>query len=114
MKHKVMSELPMSHIDVKTELERIKERDKELNFRAQKTLDYLQRVVTIDEKKAKQLKSELEKVGGGKLKETQLDKLLDLLPTTERDVKVVLQKYNINIGADVVKKIAETIAEVAK
>lgn len=111
MKGKLISEMPMNIVEVKEELERISARDKGLNFRAQKTLDYIQPINKLSAKQAKELYTAIEKLGTNRIKEVHIHKLIDVLPTTEDDVNCVLQGYTLNLKKDDMKKIAETIKE---
>jgi len=109
MKGKVINEKPMNVAEVQESLEQIKERDNGLNFRAQKTLDYIQSNHKLSSKHAKELYDALEKLGISRLKEVHINKLIDTLPTAEDDVNCVLQGYTLNLKKDDMKKIAETI-----
>ena len=111
MKGKLIGEKPMNIVEVKEELERISARDKGLNFRAQKTLDYIQPINKLSVKQAKELCSLLEKLGINRIKEVHINKLIDVLPVTEEDVNCVLQGYTLNLKKDDMKKIAEAIKE---
>lgn len=111
MKGKLVSETPMNVVEVREELERISARDKGLNFRAQKTLDYIQPINKLSLKQAKELFSVLEKLGISRLKEVHIHKLIDVMPATEDDVNCVLQGYTLNLKKDDMKRIAETIKE---
>ena len=55
----VLNSEPTNVADVKDQLQSIKERDGELNFRAQKTLEYLEQFCRIDKKKAEELMKKL-------------------------------------------------------
>ena len=59
-KPEVISEQPISMVDLKQELAKIKERDKELGVIANKTEEYLNQFVTLDAKKLQDLKNQLE------------------------------------------------------
>lgn len=114
MKSKIINETPISAADVKKELKQIKDRDKELNFRAQKTEDYLNQQVQLDDKTIKALKEKLEKLGIPRIKEQHIAKILDLMPATDKDVTVILQGYAITITKENAKKIADVVAEFVK
>ena len=107
----IVKETPMCLSEAKTELERIKERDKELNFRAQKTIDYLDQMLKLEGKKAKELVDKLAKLEIPRLKEQHVCKLADIMPVTVEEVKAVLQGYAVTITNENLKKIADTIAE---
>jgi DNA-directed RNA polymerase subunit F len=110
MKSKIIEETPISAADVKAELKKIRERDDELNFRAQKTEDYLNQLIG-DPKKLASLAKKLVGLKIPRLKEEHIVKLTDVLPTTDKDVKVVLQGYAVTISKDGMKKIADAIKE---
>ena len=113
MKLNIIKETPLSASNVKAELERIKERDKELNYRAQKTEDYAQQIIKMEPKKAKELEEKLGSLNIPRLKEQHICKIMDILPATIEEVKAVLQGYALTITNENLKKIADTIAEFA-
>jgi DNA-directed RNA polymerase subunit F len=113
MRIKVLEEKPVTAAEVKDELKKIKKADKELNFRAQKTEDYLNQIVS-DSKKSAELAKKLEGLKIPRLREQQIAKLVDIMPTTEQDVKFVLQGYALTVTKDNMKKIAKAIEDFAK
>ena len=54
-KPEILSEAPMNIFELKQEIDKIKKRDKELNFRAERTDEYLHHVAHISPQKAKEL-----------------------------------------------------------
>lgn len=114
MKFKIISETPIGMHEVKEELGRIKTADKELGFRAQKTMDYIEQILTTSTSEAKELFSKLLKLEIPRLKESHIHKLVDILPATPKDVKTLLQSYAVTITNDNLKKIADTITEAIK
>ena len=109
----LISETAISLSDVKTILHKIQKDEKELNFRAQKTLEYLDHVVKLDNKSIKKLVEELLKLDVPRIKEMHANKLAGMLPTTEEEVKIVLQGYNLAIAKASLVKIAELIKSYA-
>ena len=103
----ILSENPMDAHQLKKELEKIKKRDKELNFRAQKTEEHLAQ--TITQKNADELFDKINKLNISRLREQQIHKIIEILPETIKDLKVVLQGYTININNDNMKKIVDVI-----
>lgn len=114
MKFKVITETAVGLHEVKEALQQIKTRDKELSFRAQKTADYLEQVVTVSAAKTKDLFQKLTKLEVPRLKESHILKLVDIMPVSQKDVKTVLQGYAVTVTNDNLKKIADTIADVTK
>ena len=105
----IVSEAPINIYQLKKELESIQKRDKELNFRANRTYDYLNQI-TID-KDASKLFDPIMKLNIPRLKEMHIHKIIDILPTTVNELKVVLQGYTITVSNDSMKKIIDTINE---
>ena len=113
-KHKILEQAPLALREVHDALEQIKERDKELNFRAQKTLEYIQQVGPVKPAAAKKLFKALQELEGARLKDVHCQKLIDLAPKTAEEVKVAMQGYSVPLSKDAFGKIAELIAEHAK
>jgi DNA-directed RNA polymerase subunit F len=111
MAQKIISQSAMNASELHAEMKRIKERDKELGFRAQKTVDYLESIGTLDAKKAKELLEKLLKLEIPRLRDMHFHKIIDLLPTSAKDVKTILQGYNVTVTQENCKKIADVVAE---
>jgi DNA-directed RNA polymerase subunit F len=105
-------EMPM--YQVKTEMARIKKRDEEGNFRVQKVEEYINTFVKISQKEGDELVEKLHKLNVPRLGDKHIYKILDIMPTTLDDVKMVLQGYNITVNNDNLKRIAAVVAEAAK
>lgn len=105
----VLSETPINSYQLKEELQKMKERDKELSFRASRTNEYLSQIFTNE--KAAQLLKKLEKLGIPRLKEVHILKIVDTMPATVKDLKVLLQGYTITINNEGMKKIVDTVNE---
>ena len=109
-KPKIINEEPMSISEVKDVLSAIKKRDKELTFRANKTEEYVSQFSTLDNKKTAELSEKIGKLNIPRLKDIHIKKIVDILPKTANDVKVVLQGYTVTVKAEHLKKIADTVA----
>ncbi|MFC1768953.1 hypothetical protein ACFLZX_04280 [Nanoarchaeota archaeon] len=105
----IVEETPLSIAEVKDELDKIKKRDKELNFRAQKAEEYLQ--VFSGSKKQLDLKKKIEGLKIPRLREPHICKIVDLMPTTANDLKAVLQGYPISVTNENIKKIVDVVKE---
>ena len=107
----IISQVPINTSELHAEMKRIKERDKELGFRAQKTIDYLESLNVLDVKKAKELMEKLLKLEVSRLRDAHFHKIIDVMPTNAKDVKVALQQYNLTVSQENCKKIADVVAE---
>jgi DNA-directed RNA polymerase subunit F len=108
----LISEVPISMGEMKKELDKIEKRDEELNFRAQKTKDYLDQFSIMSATKIKELKEKIEGLKIPRLRDQHITKIIDILPKTQEEVTVVLQGYTINVNQDNAKKIASAVVEV--
>ena len=61
----ILKEEPLTMVEMKDEIESIKKRDKELNLRTLKTLEYINQFTTLKSKEAKELYDKIEKLKGG-------------------------------------------------
>lgn len=100
--------------ELKEELKKIRKRDEELNFRAEKTEEYLNQFEVLKEKEAKELIKKLEALDIPRLKPEHMAKLVDILPMTPEEVKMVLQGYTVTVTKENMKKIADAIQEFIK
>ena len=105
----ILSETPINVYQLKDELSRVKKRDKELNFRAQKTEEHISHVIM--HKNGHDVFEKIKKMDIPRLRDQYIHKIVDLMPVTVKDLKVVLQAYNVSLSNESMKKIADTISE---
>ena len=110
MAAKIISETPITMIELKEDLKKIKDRDKELNFRAQKTEEYLKIFVGLKPEHAKDIRDKIEKLNIPRLKADHITKIIDVLPQTLEEAKLVLSAYPITVTNENLKKIAEVVS----
>jgi len=103
----ILSETPISAAQLKEKLNEIKKRDGELNFRAAKAEEHLG---SIDvNKNADALFDKISKLNISRLKEQHIYKIIDIMPTTVKDLKVVMQGYTISLNNENMKKIVDAV-----
>lgn len=114
-KPEVLEKSPMNIVEVKEALEKIRavEEGVELNFRAAKTEEYAQDFAKLKPKQAKELYEKIMGMDIPRLKEQHAHKLIDLLPQSEKSVKLILTSYHLTVTNENIKKLAETITEYA-
>lgn len=110
----IITETPMTMSELKEELKNIKKRDEELNFRAEKTEEYLNQFDVLKEKEAKDLFKKIEGLEVPRLRPEHIVKLIDILPTNQEEVKMVLQGCTITVTKENLKRIADAIQESTK
>jgi DNA-directed RNA polymerase subunit F len=113
-KPQIMEETPITMAKLKEELKKIRKRDDALNFRAEKTEEYLSQFVTLKDKEAKDLYKKVEELDIPRLKPEHIVKIIDILPTTPEEVKLVLQGYTITVTKENLKRVADAIQEFTK
>ncbi len=105
MKPEVIEKRPMSIVEVKDALKKMKKRDEELNFRAARTEEYVNAVAKLKPKDAKELVKKLEDLNIPRLKPEYIQKIVDIMPVSEKHLKVVLQGYTLSVSGENQKKI---------
>ncbi len=113
-KPQTLSESPITMAELKEELKKIKERDNALNFRAEKTQEYLDNFVTLDDKSAKELYKKIDELQIPRMRPEHIVKLVDILPATPDEVKLVLQGYTITVTKENMKRVSDVIQEFTK
>ncbi len=110
----VLQESPITMAELKAELGKMRKRDGELNFRANKTEEYVNEFPTVSVKEADDMKEELAKLDIPRVKDVQIAKIIDLMPDTPEEVKLILQGYNISLTKDAMDKIIEVVKKHSK
>ena len=103
----ILSEKPIDINELRNELEKIKARDKELNFRAMRTEEYLQNFASL--KDSDKLFKEIDALKVPRLRDQHIVKIIDTLPTTVDDIKTILKAYPITVTNDNLKKVVEVV-----
>lgn len=107
----IIAKEPVCMSDVKDELTKIEKRDGELSFRAQRTKEYLDSVKLPSKAKAKEIREAIEKLEIPRLKENHVNKLIDVMPSSEAEIKVILQGYTVTVTNENIGKIAAIFKE---
>jgi len=114
MNPKIISEESANIVELREELKKIKKRDEELGFRTNKTIEYLNDFVTLKPEEAKKLYEDIEKLNIPRLKEIHIHKIIDLMPATVDELKVILQGYTITVTKDSIQKIIVAVKKYIK
>jgi len=105
----IVIETPITMVEMRSELEKIQKREKEFNLRALKTFEHINQFLELDEKKSQEIYVKIEKLNIPRLKEQHIKKIIDLMPKTVEDLKVVLQGYTLTVNNENMKKIVDVI-----
>lgn len=111
MDPEIIEKTPVSLAEVKSELSRIKKRDDKLSFRGNKTEEHINSVHSVSEKIAKEMFSAIEKLKVLRMKPEHIIKLIDLMPSTEAEVKYVVGSMTLTVSKENITKIYKIIKE---
>ncbi|VVB65482.1 RNA polymerase Rpb4 [Candidatus Gugararchaeum adminiculabundum] len=89
----------------------LEEREKEgqLGFEQQATLDYLKKFAKLPKKKADELREELVKIEG--VTEAAACKIVDMLPKTEDQLNAILSSARGKMGEKTAKEVLELVGK---
>jgi DNA-directed RNA polymerase subunit F len=109
----IVKETPLNMAEMRHRLEEIKKRDKELNFRAKKTEEYLNLASKIKLQKADELKKELQKLEIERLKPTLITKIIDILPKDLDSLRSIFSNEALSLKEDDIVKILDVVKKYA-
>ena len=109
MNPETKDEIPISIYDMKKEVSKIKKRDTELSLRMGKTEEYLNQFTDLTYKDAESLEQDLIKLEIPRLKGKHIKKILDLLPASVEELKIILQGYTLTVSKDYMEKIVAAV-----
>jgi len=108
---KIISEKPISIVDIKEKLKSIKKRDGDLGTKAAKSFEYLQTFAHLEKKKADDLASKIAELNIPRLRDRHIVKIIDMMPQDLDSLKVIFTGDNITIKPEDLKRILDVIKE---
>lgn len=111
VKPELLEDGPVTLAEARAALEKIKSVDSELSFRAGKCEDYLNDFVSLPAAKARELCGKLEGLGVSRLKQEHIVQIVDLLPQTPDEVKILFQGSTVSISKKDQEAIAKAVQE---
>ena len=110
-KIEVLESKPITLAELKDSIQKIQERDEELNFRSGKTQEFVNHFSTMPLEKANELKQKLVDLNIPRIKEDHIVKIIDFLPVSIEDLEVLLQGYPITVTKESQEKIVSLVKE---
>jgi DNA-directed RNA polymerase subunit F len=101
----IINEMSITMAELKDRLDDIKKRDKELNSRAVETEEYLHKFVSIKAKEAVKLREEINKLQIPRLKDRQINKIIDVMPKDVESLKLIFVGDNLTLKQEDLEKI---------
>jgi DNA-directed RNA polymerase subunit F len=111
MDPKIVEKIPVSLAEVKNELKKIKKRDDELSFRGNKTEEHINSVHIHSEKATKEIFEGIEKLKVLRMKPEHIIKFIDVMPTSQEEVKYIVDSLSLTVSKDNITKIFKIIKE---
>jgi len=106
-----IEEEPLCLVDVKEKLQQVETRDQEINYRSKKAKEFLATFVELNPEQKEQLHQKLVDLKLIRLKELYLAKLIDFLPQSVDELKVILQGYPLSLPKKDMESITKTIKD---
>lgn len=106
---KLIEEHPVTLSEVKAVIKNVEERQEELDFRTKKTKEFVENFTILEMNKKEELQKKLEDLKILRLKEPQMVKIIDFLPETVDDLRILLQGYPVSISKKDMERIVETV-----
>jgi DNA-directed RNA polymerase subunit F len=105
----ILEERPITMIEMREKLKEIEKRDKELNFRSNKTKNYLDTLTQVKEKEVEKTRKAILDLGLPRLKDRHLVKLLDILPEDLDSLKILFAGENLTLGEEDLQKLLKAV-----
>ena len=109
-----IEEKPLSLVEVRSALEAIEKRDTELNFLSNKTKEYVTTFVRLTAEQQEQLEEKLHGLELTRLKTEHIKKILDFVPATPNELKIVLQAYPLTMPKKDQESIIAAVNDILK
>ena len=107
----ILEKNTISIVELKKELAAIKKRDGELNFRSQRTEEYVQELARLSQKDADEIVKKIRALELPRLKEDHIHKIVDIFPQSEKQLKVLLSGYTLTVSNENMKKIIDVLKD---
>ncbi len=109
----ILEEKPINLAELKSVLENIEKRDSASGFRATKTKDYLKKFSKMDLKKTNELTKKIKALNIPRIKDRQIVKIVDLLPTNIDELKILFVGETTTINPENMQQILKIVKEYA-
>jgi len=113
MNPRIQEETPISIYDLRKEMKIIKKRDEELALRAGKVEEYINHFAILKDSDAASLEKEITDLEIPRLKDVHIKKILDLLPVSVEELKVILHGYTLTVSKENMQKVIDAVKKVA-
>ncbi len=91
-----------------------KKKGEEMSFEEKQAIEHLKALTKLSAKEAEKLEEELRKLEMRKLKDENIVKIVDILPTTMEELKLVLSDAKVPFNKEELEKIFEVVKRFVK
>jgi DNA-directed RNA polymerase subunit F len=109
MEPTIVSQRPITLAELKQEVTKLKGREKEPSMRIVRMDEYLSLFSESKSEKAKELYDAITKLNINRLKEEHICKIVDMVPKTLDELKLIMQGYALSLTNDASKKIVDAV-----
>tara|TARA_Y100000034_G_C6704047_1_gene310636 strand:- start:61 stop:393 length:333 start_codon:yes stop_codon:yes gene_type:complete len=106
---KVIEENPITMLEMKENLDKIEKRDEELNFRSNKTKDYLASLITTKKADLEETRKKIKALDLQRLRERHIVKLLDIMPDDMDSLKIMFAGENLTLSEEDLKRLLDAL-----
>jgi len=102
---KIIVEESISSVELLEQLKAIKKKNKELNAKGEKTMEFLNAIEVPTKKEAEELKKKIIELNIPRLKERHINKVIEVMPTDMDSLKMLFSGENLTIKQEDLNKI---------
>ena len=99
--------------EAKEILNKIERKDGQLNYISNRTKEFLENIKVLSNEKRAELKKKLEQLSLIRLKAEHITKIMDFLPQTMDELKIVLQAYPLSLPKKDQEEIVAAVKAIA-
>lgn len=110
----IINERPITMAELSEDLDRLEKQEKELNFRANKTKSYLKQLSKMKFKESQELYKKIESLEIPRIKDRQIVKIIDMLPETLDELRMLMVGETTTINEDNMKRILDVVKDYVK
>tara|TARA_Y100000034_G_scaffold116664_1_gene155248 strand:+ start:923 stop:1267 length:345 start_codon:yes stop_codon:yes gene_type:complete len=110
----VTNERPITMSELTEDLATLEKKEKELNFRSNKTRSYLNNFKLLPIKDAEELSKKIEALDIPRLKDRQVVKVVDMLPQNLDEIRMIFTGETTTVNEENLKKILDVVKEYVK
>ena len=106
---KILEENPITMLEMREKLDKIEKRDKQLNFRSNKTKEYLDALILAKKETLEEKRKKLKNLDLQRIKDRHIVKLLDIIPEDLDSLRILFAGENLTLNEEVLNKVLQAL-----